>query len=183
MWKWIAFGVITIHPSHTSHNALDKYPAMHHNFSNRNVHTRAHFCCKTVHCGLWDWFVLSYLTLSWVMRTDNAFTSFYDETESYRNKFSANGMMCLSRHGMNTLSLVLNPPVTMLCNTVRWWFLVVSSDKPLNLTHWPLGDMDAVLKLQFSISFYWLMSSHRLRILPWDECQGNSPMISQHWFR
>ena len=51
------------------------------------------------------------------------------------------------------------------------------------LTHWPLGDLDAILKLQFSILFHWLVSSHRLRILPWDECQGTSPMISQHWFR
>ena len=34
------------------------------------------------------------------------------------------------------------------------------------LTHWPLGDLDAILKLQFSISFYWLVSSHRLRIMP-----------------
>ena len=31
------------------------------------------------------------------------------------------------------------------------------------LTHWPLGDLDAISKLQFSISFYWLVSSHRLK--------------------
>ena len=30
---------------------------------------------------------------------------------------------------------------------------------------------------------YWLISSHRLRTMPWDECQGTSPMISQQWFR
>ena len=52
-----------------------------------------------------------------------------------------------------------------------------------NLTHWPLGDMDAILKLQFSISFYWLVSSHHLWIMSWDECQGTSPMTSQYWFR
>ena len=46
------------------------------------------------------------------------------------------------------------------------------------LTHWPLGNLDAILKLQFSISFYWLISSYRLRIMPWDECQGTSTMIS-----
>ena len=51
------------------------------------------------------------------------------------------------------------------------------------LTHWPLGDLDAILKLQFSILFYLLISSHRLRIRPWDEWQGTSLMISQHWFR
>ena len=38
-------------------------------------------------------------------------------------------------------------------------------------------------KMQFSISFYWLVSSHHLRIMPWDECQGISLMINQHGFR
>ena len=33
-------------------------------------------------------------------------------------------------------------------------------NKKKKLTHWPLGDLDAILKLQFSI-FYWLVSSHR----------------------
>ena len=55
------------------------------------------------------------------------------------------------------------------------------------LTHWPLGDIDAILlailKQQFLISFYWLVFSYRLRIMPWDECQGTSSMISQHWIR
>ena len=51
------------------------------------------------------------------------------------------------------------------------------------LTHWPLGNLEAILKLQFSISFYWLVSSHCLMIMPWDECEGTSPMISQQWFR
>ena len=49
------------------------------------------------------------------------------------------------------------------------------------LTHWSLGDLDAILKLQFSILVYWLVSSHHPRIMPWDECQGTTPMISQHW--
>ena len=52
----------------------------------------------------------------------------------------------------------------------------------VGLTHWPLGDIGAILKLQFSISFYWLVSSHCLMIMYWDECQGTSPTISQHWF-
>ena len=51
------------------------------------------------------------------------------------------------------------------------------------LTHWPLGDLDAILKLQFSISFYWLVSSHHPKVMPWDECHGTSQVISQHWFR
>ena len=33
-----------------------------------------------------------------------------------------------------------------------------------SLTHWPLGDLDAILKLQFSVFFYWLVSSHLLLI-------------------
>ena len=33
-----------IYQSHKSHNALDKYPTMHH-------FVRAHFCYKIVHCG------------------------------------------------------------------------------------------------------------------------------------
>ena len=51
------------------------------------------------------------------------------------------------------------------------------------LTHWPLGNLDAILKLQFSISFYWLVSSQCLMILvimPWDECHGTLLVISQH---
>ena len=43
------------------------------------------------------------------------------------------------------------------------------------LTHWPLGDLDAILKLQFSISFYWLVSSHHLRS---QESGVRSPLFS-----
>ena len=51
------------------------------------------------------------------------------------------------------------------------------------LTHWPLGDLDVILKqLKISILFYWLVSSHRLMKMSWDECHETSP-ISQHWFR
>ena len=50
-----------------------------------------------------------------------------------------------------------------------------------SLTHWPLGDLDAILKLQFSILFYWLVPSHHLIIMPWGECHETSPRISQHW--
>ena len=66
-------------------------------------------------------------------------------------------------------------------NSMSYGWNTVMSSFPF-LTHWPLGDLDAILKLQFSISFYWLVSSHCLRIVPWDECQRTSPMISQHWF-
>ena len=44
------------------------------------------------------------------------------------------------------------------------------------LTHWPLGDPDAILKLQFSILFYWFVFSQRLMIMPWDEAKG------PHWW-
>ena len=54
---------------------------------------------------------------------------------------------------------------------------------PYTLTHWPLGDLDAILRLQFSILFYWLVSSDFLMIIHPDECHGTSRMVSQHWFR
>ena len=69
----------------------------------------------------------------------------------------------------------LNPQTSSLCSRSVYMNIV--------LTHWPLGDLDAILKTQFSILFYWLVSSHCLVIMPWDECHGTSPMISQHWFR
>ena len=34
----------------------------------------------------------------------------------------------------------------------------------------------------FNLVYLWV-SSHHLRIMPWDEFQGTSLMISQHWFR
>ena len=67
-----------------------------------------------------------------------------------------------------------------------WWWVDGTSwsrDKQVVfLTHWSLGDLDANSKLQFLILFYWLVPSHRLIIMPWDECHRTSPMISQHWF-
>ena len=43
---------------------------------------------------------------------------------------------------------------------------VVSVPTQSRLPHWPLGDLDAILKLQFSILFHWFVSSHRLMIAP-----------------
>ena len=51
------------------------------------------------------------------------------------------------------------------------------------LTHWLLGDLDAILKMEFSILFYWLGSSDLLMIMPSDECHRTLLMICQHWFR
>ena len=51
------------------------------------------------------------------------------------------------------------------------------------LTHWPLGDLNAILKMEFSILFFWLVSWDFLMIMPSDECHRISLMISQHWFR
>ena len=33
------------------------------------------------------------------------------------------------------------------------------------LTHWPLGDLKVILKMEFSILFYWLESSDLLMIM------------------
>ena len=40
------------------------------------------------------------------------------------------------------------------------------------LTHWPLGDLDVILKIQFSILFYWLVSWDLCMIMPSDECHN-----------
>ena len=41
-------------PSHQSHNALDKYPTMHH-----FVTEMWQFCHNMVHCGIWDGCIVS----------------------------------------------------------------------------------------------------------------------------
>ena len=51
------------------------------------------------------------------------------------------------------------------------------------LTHWPLGDPNAILKMQFSILFYWLASSDLLMIMPSNKWHRTLLMINQHWFR
>ena len=43
------------------------------------------------------------------------------------------------------------------------------------LSYGALGDLDTILKMQFSVSFYWLVSL--------GECNRSLLMISQHWFR
>ena len=52
----------------------------------------------------------------------------------------------------------------------------------LQLTHWPMGDLDSILKVLSSILFYLLVSSD-LMIMPSDECHRIYLKISQHWFR
>ena len=32
-------------------------------FCNRNVHTRAHFCYKMMHCGIWDWCIVEFVQI------------------------------------------------------------------------------------------------------------------------
>ena len=61
--------------------------------------------------------------------------------------------------------------ITNTRNRYLWW---INNSENGSLTHWPLGNLDAILKLQFSILFYWLVSSHRLMIMPSDECHGTS---------
>ena len=41
-----------IDPSHKPHNALDGYPTIQ--YFATEMCTRAHFCYKMVHCGIWD---------------------------------------------------------------------------------------------------------------------------------
>ena len=51
------------------------------------------------------------------------------------------------------------------------------------LTHWPLGDLDANLEIQFSSLLYWLVHSELLLIRPSDEQYRTLLMISQYRFR
>ena len=60
--------------------------------------------------------------------------------------------------------------------TLYWEF-------PSFLTHWPLGDLNVILKMWFSILFYWQVSSDFLMIMPSDECHRTLLIISQHWCR
>ena len=47
------------------------------------------------------------------------------------------------------------------------------------LTHWPLGDLVAIPKMEFSILFYWLLSSHddALRWMPQDLTDDKSTLV------
>ena len=51
------------------------------------------------------------------------------------------------------------------------------------LTHWPLGDLYVILKIQSSILFYWLVSSDLLMTMPSNETHGFLLTIAQHWSR
>ena len=69
------------------------------------------------------------------------------------------------------------------CSFKSLWHLLTRCLILWELTHWPLGDLDSILKVLSSISFYWLVSSDLLMIMPSDECHGIYLKISQHWFR
>ena len=48
-----------------------------------------------------------------------------------------------------------------------------NQDKGFNtLTHWPLGDLDAVYKNHIPILFPWFVASDPLKLMPSDECRG-----------
>ena len=42
----------------------------------------------------------------------------------------------------------------------------------MSLTHWPLGDLGVISKIQISILFYRLVSSEHLMIMPSDQWQS-----------
>ena len=48
-----------IDPFHKSHDALQKYPKMHHFVT--EISTRANFCYKMMHCGIWDWCIVGFM--------------------------------------------------------------------------------------------------------------------------
>ena len=59
------------------------------------------------------------------------------------------------------------------------YIAVLSTAVNYKLTQWPLGDLDAILKLQFS-TFFGLVSSDLLMIMHPDECHGTSQSILVH---
>ena len=69
---------------------------------------------------------------------------------------------------------------------VKWCHLwpqeIWAKTDMLWLTNWPLGDLDAIIKMSFSLFLYWLASSD-LTIMSSNECHRTLQMISQHWFR
>ena len=69
--------------------------------------------------------------------------------------------------------------------TWAWWCLKPQMPYPF-VQHWTLGDLSAILKMKFSILFYWLVSWAPMRTLrlaryrPWkvDSCHNQSIMRS-----
>ena len=49
----------------------------------------------------------------------------------------------------------------------------------VSLTHWPLGDLNVISKMYFSIFFHWLVSSDFLMITPSDECHIDKSTLVQ----
>ena len=54
-----------------------------------------------------------------------------------------------------------------LCYVLSWF------DKCVTLTHWPLGVVNAILKMEFSILFYWLVSSDLMIMPPMNATRRN----------
>ena len=60
-WQSVSWapGIVAIDPSHKSHNALHKYPIMHLFLT--EMCTRAHFCYKMLHFGIWHRCILRFV--------------------------------------------------------------------------------------------------------------------------
>ena len=62
---------------------------------------------------------------------------------------------------------------------LRWCVLYLNCNREkMCSTHWPLGDLNAILKMYFSNLFYWLVTSDLLMIMPSDECHRTLLMMS-----
>ena len=72
------------------------------------------------------------------------------------------------------------------CVASHWMTLVFFLSghcKNCCFTQWPLGDLNEILKMEFTILFHWLVSSDLLMIMPSNECHVTLSVISQHWCR
>ena len=75
---------------------------------------------------------------------------------------------------------------SLLCGHWSCWSRTQNNHLDQPLTRWSPGDLNAILRMQFSIFFYlfaMLTSSYPLMKMPYDKYHGTLQMICRHWFR
>ena len=97
-----------IDPSHKSHNASDRYPTMYHFVT--EMCTRAHFCYKMVHCGIWDWRIVGFVQqVHWL------------SSKLLSNLFSCFVILYTVSYHMDVCFLSKGFKLAMICQ--NWWGL------------------------------------------------------------
>ena len=76
------------------------------------------------------------------------------------------------------MSILADSSLSLIGGSGRLWLNLLCL-----LTHWPLGDMAAVLNIRFLNSFFWIVAwALAVKSLS-SECHRNSLMRRQHWLR